>query len=196
MNYLAHARLAGDEPQSVIGNFIGDMVKGRVGDEYPPGVRRGIMMHRRIDAWTDSHERTRECARLVSPPRRRWSRVMIDIFYDHLLAKNWDGYSDESLGDFLDRVYCVILGAKDVLPQPVFDAASAMVSSGWIERYATPEGLAAVFVGVSKRIGRENPLAGAEEELFGNYDEMNRHFGAFFPEVLEYAGSLENLEPE
>lgn len=196
MNYLAHVRLAGDEPQSVIGNFIGDMVKGRVGDEYPPGVRRGIMMHRRIDAWTDSHERTRECARLVSPPRRRWSRVMVDIFYDHLLAKNWDGYSDESLGDFLDRVYGVILGAKDVLPGPVFDAASAMVSSGWIERYATPEGLAAVFVGVSKRIGRENPLAGAEEELFRNYDEMNRHFRAFFPEVLEYAGSLENLEPK
>lgn len=196
MNYLAHVRLAGDEPQSVIGNFIGDMVKGRVGDEYPPGVRRGIMMHRRIDAWTDSHERTRECARLVSPPRRRWSRVMVDIFYDHLLVKNWDGYSDENLGDFLDRVYGVILGAKDVLPGAVFDAASAMVSSGWIERYATPEGLAAVFVGVSKRIGRENPLAGAEEELFCNYDEMNRHFRAFFPEVLEYAGSLENLEPE
>ena len=193
MNYLAHARLAGDEPESVIGNFIGDMVKGRLGDEYPPGVRRGIMMHRRIDAWTDSHERTRECARLVSPRRRRWSRVMVDIFYDHLLARNWDAYSDESLGDFLDRVYGMILGARDVLPEPVATKACAMVASGWIDRYGTREGLAAVFEGVSKRIRRENPLAGAEEELFDNYEEMNRHFRAFFPEAVEYAGSLEKL---
>ena len=191
MNYLAHMRLAGDEPESVVGNFIGDMVKGRPGDEYPPGVRRGIMMHRRIDAWTDSHERTKRSARLVSPLRRRWGRVMVDIFYDHLLARNWDDYSDESFGDFLDRVYGAILGARDVLPEPVAAAAGAMVASGWIERYGTREGLAAVFEGVSKRIRRENPLAGAEEELFANYEEMNRHFGAFFPEAVEYAGSLE-----
>ena len=191
MNYLAHVRLAGDEPESVVGNFIGEMVKGRPGDEYPPGVRRGIMMHRRIDAWTDSHERTKRSARLVSPLRRRWGRVMVDIFYDHLLAKNWDDYSDESFGDFLDRVYGAILGARDMLPEPVATAAGAMVASGWIERYGTREGLAAVFEGVSKRIGRENPLAGAEEELFGNYEEMRRHFEAFFPEAVEYAGSLE-----
>ena len=192
MNYLAHMRLAGDDPECLIGNFLGDFVKGRLpGDCYSPGIRRGIVMHRRIDAWTDSHEITRKCARLISPGRRRWSRVIIDIFYDHLLAVNWERYSDESLRDFLDRAYRIILGASDIFPESAAARITAIIEGGWIEKYRSVSGLGLVFEGMSRRVRRENPLSGSERELVAHYGEMNEHFNRFFPEVLEYARRIE-----
>ena len=192
MNYLAHIRLAGDDPEYLIGNFLGDFVKGRLPEDcYTPGIRRGIMMHRRIDAWTDSHEITRECARLISPERRRWSRVILDIFYDHLLAVNWERYSDESLRDFLDRAYGIILGAADIFPEPGAARINTIIKDGWIEKYRSISGLSVVFQGMSIRVRRKNPLSGSEQELVAHYDEMNEHFNRFFPEILEYAKHLE-----
>lgn len=195
MNYLAHIRLAGDDPECLIGNFLGDFVKGRLTeDRYPPGIKRGIVMHRRIDAWTDSHEITRECSRLISPERRRWSRVILDIFYDHLLAVNWERYSDESLRDFLDRAYGIILGAADIFPEPGAARINTTIKDGWIEKYRSISGLSVVFQGMSIRVRRENPLSGSEQELVAHYDEMNEHFNRFFPEILEYAKHLERVD--
>lgn len=195
MNYLAHIRLAGDDPECMIGNFLGDFVKGRLPEDcYTPGIRRGIMMHRRIDAWTDSHEITRECARLISPERRRWGRVILDIFYDHLLAVNWESYSDESLRDFLDRAYGIILGAADIFPERAAARIITIIEDGWIEKYRSVSGLSVVFEGMSRRVRRKNPLSGSERELVAHYDEMNGHFNRFFPEILEYAKRLEKAD--
>ncbi len=195
MNYLAHIRLAGDDPECLIGNLLGDFVKGRLSEDcYTPGIRRGIMMHRRIDAWTDSHEITRKCARLISPERRRWSRVIIDIFYDHLLAVNWERYSDESLRDFLDRAYDIILGVADIFPERAAARIITIVEDGWIEKYRSVSGLSVVFEGMSRRVRRKNPLSGSEQELVAHYDEMNEHFNRFFPEILEYAKHLEKAD--
>lgn len=192
MNYLAHIRLAGDDPECLIGNFLGDFVKGRLPEDcYTPGIRRGIVMHRRIDAWTDSHELTRKCARLISPERRRWSRVILDIFYDHLLAVNWERYSDESLGDFLDRAYGIILGAADIFPEGSAARIITIIEDGWIEKYRSVSGLSLVFKGMSRRVRRKNPLSGSEQELVAHYDELNEHFNRFFPEIIEYAKCLE-----
>ena len=192
MNYLAHIRLAGDDPECLIGNFLGDFVKGRLPEDcYTPGIRRGIMMHRRIDAWTDSHEITRECVRLISPERRRWGRVILDIFYDHLLAVNWESYSNESLRDFLDRAYGIILGAADIFPERAAARIITIIEDGWIEKYRSVSGLSIVFEGMSRRVRRKNPLSGSERELVAHYDEMNEHFNRFFPEILEYAKHLE-----
>ena len=192
MNYLAHIRLAGDDPECLIGNFLGDFVKGRLLEDcYTPGIRRGIMMHRRIDAWTDSHEITRECARIISPERRRWGRVILDIFYDHLLAVNWESYSDESLRDFLDRAYGIILGAADIFPEHAAARIITIIEDGWMEKYRSVSGLSVVFEGMSRRVRRKNPLSGSERELVAHYDEMNGHFNRFFPEIIEYAKRLE-----
>lgn len=192
MNYLAHIRLAGDDPECLIGNLLGDFVKGRLSEDcYTPGIRRGIVMHRSIDAWTDSHEITRKCARLISPERRRWSRVILDIFYDHLLAVNWERYSDESLRDFLDRAYGIILGAEDIFPERAAARITTIIKDGWIEKYRSVSGLSVVFEGMSRRVRRENPLSGSERELVAHYDEINEHFNRFFPEIIEYAKRLE-----
>ena len=195
MNYLAHIRLAGDDPECLIGNFLGDFVKGSIPEDcYAPGIRRGIVMHRRIDAWTDSHEITRECARLISPERRRWSRVILDIFYDHLLAVNWERYSDESLGDFLDRACGIILGAVDIFPEHATARMITIIEDGWIEKYRSVSGLSVVFERMSRRVRRKNPLSGSEQELVAHYDEMNKHFKRFFPEIIEYAKHLEKAD--
>ncbi len=195
MNYLAHIRLAGDDPECLIGNLLGDFVKGRLTEEhYTPGIRHGIMMHRRIDAWTDSHEITRECARLISPERRRWSRVILDIFFDHLLTVNWEKYSDESLRDFLDRAYGIILGAADTFPEGAGGRIITIIEDGWIEKYRSVSGLGVVFEGMSRRVRRKNPLSGSERELVAHYDELNGHFNRFFPEIIEYAERIEKAD--
>ena len=151
-------------------------------------------MHRSIDAWTDSHEITRKCARLISPERRRWSRVIIDIFYDHLLAVNWERYSDKSLRDFLDRAYAIILGATDIFPEHAAARINTLIEDGWIEKYRSISGLSVVFEGMSRRVRRKNPLSGSEQELVTHYDEINEHFNRFFPEILEYAKHLEKAD--
>ncbi len=195
MNYLAHLRLAGDDPECLTGNFLGDFVKGKLYKGcYTPGIRRGIMMHRRIDAWTDSHKITKECTRLISTGRRRWSRVILDIFYDHLLAVNWEKYSDNNLEDFLEKAYGIILGAADMFPEGKAARIKSIVEGGWIDRYSTISGLSVVFDVMSRRIKRENPLYGSEQELVAHYNELEWNFNQFFPEIIEYARYLEKAD--
>ncbi len=190
MNFLAHLRLAGDDPQCVVGNFLGDFVKGRIDDRYPLRIRCGIEMHRKIDAWTDSHQKVRNCARLISPARKRWSMVIVDILYDYLLTVNWNRYSQESLDQFLERMNSIILPALESFSEHVPKMARRIIEDGWIEKYRSISGLEEAFNALSVRVGRENTLAGAEKELANCYDQMNENFNLFFPEAIAYADSL------
>ncbi|HEY8849554.1 MAG TPA: DUF479 domain-containing protein, partial [Thermoanaerobaculia bacterium] len=103
MNYLAHLFLAGHSAESLIGNLAGDFVKGRLGDQFPPGIRDGIMLHRRVDAFTDTHPAVAAFRRVLIPDHGHYSRVISDVFFDHFLATSWSRYSEESLEAFLDR---------------------------------------------------------------------------------------------
>ena len=106
MNYLAHALLAGDHPADRIGGVIGDFVKGPL-DPLPaglgPGLAAGVMLHRRIDSFADTHPAFLRSRGRVSAARRRVAGVMVDMFYDHFLARHWAHFSDQALGDFTDR---------------------------------------------------------------------------------------------
>ena len=88
MNYLAHIFLAGDSEESLLGNIMGDFVKGSIGDGFHPGIEEGIRTHRKVDVFTDSHEIFKASKKLMSPERRRFAGVIIDLGFDHLLAKN------------------------------------------------------------------------------------------------------------
>src|ERR1051325_10142199 len=104
MNYLAHLFLAEDDPESLLGNLLGDFVKGAKKDDYPDSIRRGIELHRKVDRFTDAHRVVRSSLSLISPARRRFAGVLVDIFYDHLLAKDWQIYSSVPLATFSQKV--------------------------------------------------------------------------------------------
>ena len=116
MNYLSHLFLAEDTEESKIGNLLGDFVKGRLNDDFSPEIINGIKTHRKIDLFTDSHETVRQTKKLISPERRKYSGVLIDIFFDHFLTLQWQIYSDKDFDLFIEDTYKILLKYQDIYP--------------------------------------------------------------------------------
>ena len=194
MNYLAHTYLAGDSEESVVGNMLGDFVKGRIGSEFPPGIADGIRAHRKIDAYTDSHERVLGCKRLVSPERRRFSGIIVDLAFDHLLAVNWRDYSELPLGEFIERTYGILGRNSYLMPQRPRQVLQVMIEEDWLGSYRELEGIGLaldrIAIRLKRKFGRENSLPGAAEEIARNYGALEDNFRVFFPELISFARDL------
>ena len=181
MNYLAHMLCSDETPSSMLGNFLADFVKGDVEGRFQPEVVEGIKHHRRADHFTDTHEAFAASRRLVSPSRRRYAGVIIDVLYDHFLATSWDRYCSTGLDEFVGRIYENLgrLGAGT--PHPVPLIIEKMVAEDWLRSYRTIDGIDLTFRRISQRVLRDNPLSTAGEELKKNYDRLGDHFHSFFP---------------
>ena len=194
MNYLAHIYLAEDTEESLLGNIMGDFVKGPIGGGFHPEIIKGIRTHRKVDVFTDSHEIFRASRRLISPERRRFSGIIMDLAFDHLLARNWASYSDRELSAFIRRTYDVLTRRNDVLPEKFRTVLPRMIEEDWLGSYRTMEGAGTAIDRIAgrlkRRFGRENTLRGAIEEVELNYEELERNFNAFFPELIAFVESL------
>ncbi|MEL7241209.1 MAG: ACP phosphodiesterase [Cyanobacteria bacterium J06573_2] len=188
MNYLAHLFLSDGTPESLIGNLLGDFVKGSVENVYSPGIIKGIHLHRKIDSFTDSHPIFRSSKRLIGIDRRRFSGIMIDVFYDHFLAKNWSNYSSIPLADFTNNVYQEVLqDNKKILPDRLKNIIPDMIAHDWLASYKQFSAIDRAINGLSRRIKRKNNLFGGVEELFFNYQQLQTDFSMFFPELIDYS---------
>ncbi len=186
MNYLAHLFLSHDSPNSMIGNLLGDFVKGNVQGKFPQEVVNGILNHRIIDAYTDSSEVVSASRRLISRSRCRYSGVIIDVVYDFFLSRNWGLYSSASLDEFIEKVYTNLTIHTVQIPQNAQHLIDEMISQDWLRSYGTTEGIDETFKRMSKRMRRENKLDTAVEELQLQYPRLNEHFLRFFPQLLSY----------
>ncbi len=190
MNYLAHLYLAEDSPHAVIGNLLGDFVKGSIGDAYPREIRKGIELHRKVDRFTDSHAVVRASLKLISPQRRRFAGVIVDMFYDHLLAKNWERYSTTPLRVFSQKVYGVLTDNHNLLPERLQHMLPYIIKEDWLTSYreigAIDRALNRLSNRILKRLGRENSLLNAVEEFDANYQQLESDFHSFFPDLIDY----------
>ena len=186
MNYLAHLFLSEGTPESLIGNLLGDFVKGSIKNIYSKEIIKGINLHRKIDSFTDSHPIFRSSKRLISLNRRRFSGMMIDVFYDHFLAKNWSEYSNIALSDFTNRVYQVLQENKSILPERLKNILPDMITNDWLKSYQDSNVIDRAINGISRRIKRKNNLCGGVEELLLNYQQLQADFSLFFPELIDY----------
>ncbi len=186
--------LAGDSEESIVGNMLGDFVKGRIGDEFPPGVAEGIRTHRKVDAFTDSHEMVVRSKRLVSPGRRRFSGIIVDLAFDHILAANWGDYSGVPLEDFVEKTYGVLAANTDLMPPRPRKILEVMIDEDWLGSYGGLEGIGRaldrIAIRLERRFGRGSSLAGAAEEVALNYGALEENFRAFFPELITFVGDL------
>jgi acyl carrier protein phosphodiesterase len=189
MNYLAHGYLADTSEQFLIGSFMGDFVKGQIGNQYSPEIMRGIMFHRKIDIFADRHEITLSSRNLFSQKTRRFAGIILDICYDHFLSKNWADYSDKTLPIFIDQVYDLLHKYREILPQRLKTVLPHMVHQNWLGTYLTLEGVEVTLNRISKRISRKNSLDGAMAEIRLHYDALENNFLAFFPDLVAYAKS-------
>ncbi len=193
MNYLAHLFFAENSQYSILGNLMGDFVKGRNLPFPEKEICDGITLHRAIDKFTDAHPVVQRSKHRISGKRRRFSGIMIDIFYDHFLATCWENYSSI---DFYDQITCwyknLNAETRISLPEQLTRTIHAMSRDDWLSHYKTIEGIASAINGISRRIRFRNQLAGGAEELVTHYDELQEDFHYFFPELIAHVHSLKD----
>ena len=194
MNYLAHALLAGDHPADRIGGVIGDFVKGPL-DPLPaglgPGLAAGVMLHRRIDSFADTHPAFLRSRGRVSAARRRVAGVMVDMFYDHFLARYWAQFSEQALGDFTADTYRMIAAHPEPLPPSFGPVFERMRAHDWLASYRDVAVVALALDRMAElRLRRPNPLAGAGEELLACYAGLEADFFEFLRDALAFARSV------
>lgn len=184
MNFLAHIYLSGNNPRIMVGNFIGDFVKGRYPQEkFEPDIARGIEVHRAIDAFTDTHPVVRKSKLRLRPTYRHYAPVIVDVFYDHFLARYWGNYHPEPLPQFAERTYQTLLLQRDILPEAVKHLLPYMINGNWLVNYGTFEGIQGALTGMSRRTTHVSRMDEAVNDLRRDYDDFRKEFEEFFPEL-------------
>lgn len=186
MNFLFHLYLSGNDPDILTGNFMGDFIKGRVGDDYPPGLKAGIVLHRKIDSFAGQHPLFRQSRERIAPDYGLWRGVLLDLFYDHFLSIDWDLWSTEPLDAYLIRAREMVEGRSAWLPERLRDLVP-VVFDELIPSYREPAGIGRALERMARRVKRANPLAGGERELVRHYAGLRDDFNLLLPEMNAFA---------
>ncbi len=186
MNFLAHAYLSGDDPEVLFGNFVADGIKGTAAQDYPEGIRRGIALHRRIDAFTDTHPIVKQSVARLQPQFRKYAVVIVDIYYDHFLSRNWQNYSDQDLVAFSSTVYKTLIRRYHILPKRTKRILPFMIAQNWLVGYANLHDLNRVFRGMARRARFDSGMEHAVPFLKQHYSEFDEEFKLFFPDLINF----------
>jgi len=189
MNFLAHLYLANDEPERKIGNFIADAIKGSKYEHLPIEIQKGIIHHRAIDTFTDTHTIVKHSKRLLNNRYGHFKGVIIDILYDHYLAKNWSDYSDTSLALFSQDSYQLLADNFDILPDKTQYLLPYMKEQNWLYNYRTIEGISKILWGMNKRTRGISQMDLAKEDLIENYKDFENDFTLFFRDLKTYSNN-------
>jgi acyl carrier protein phosphodiesterase len=186
LNYLAHIYLSGDSVDIMIGNFIGDFVKGKKYLGYPENIGKGIILHRKIDSFTDRHQMTKACKEYLKLKYNMYSGIVVDIFYDHFLATNWKLYSSVPLKDFVVQKYTVLSAYEYFFPEEVKMFFPYFLGTNWLYAYSTFDGLGTVLQNMSSRTSLPDFSTYAIKVLKENYDQLGKNFFTFFSDMISY----------
>jgi acyl carrier protein phosphodiesterase len=186
MNHLAHFHLSSDKRAWLLGGLLGDFVKGPLRGDYPGDWEQGIVLHRRIDSYTDSHPLWAELRGQFAPSYRRYSGIMLDIAADHFLIQHWQQFSDQPLEQFCQHIY-QLLAEPHTLPEQAALLAQRLVEHQSLQSYQDWQGVEKALWHVSQRLRRSNPLADAGPELQRHYPQIEAIFLRFYPQLIAYA---------
>jgi acyl carrier protein phosphodiesterase len=186
MNFLAHIYLSGEDEKLMIGNFIGDYVKGKDYENYPTPIKEGILLHRQIDFFTDCHSQFREAKKLLVEEFGLYSGIIIDLLYDHLLAKNWNNYSDQNLRSFAKKTHAILLSNFFYLPKRVQGFLPILIQNRRLESYATKTGIHKSLDTMSRYTSLPAKADIAINILKGNFQFFEANFEDFFKDIVEF----------
>ncbi len=194
MNFLAHIYLSGKDENLMLGNFIADMVKGRQIEKYSPEVIKGIKLHRKIDEYTDSHRFVSRSKDRIRDKYRHYSGVVVDMFYDHFLARNWEQYSKEPIDTFVQSAYNVLLKNYMMLPKRAKFMLPIMIGSNWLVNYADLNSFTRHMEGLARRTPYNSGMENAVDDLRIHYQGFEKDFTDYFPELINFVKNyLEQL---
>ncbi|MFL0092698.1 ACP phosphodiesterase [Tenacibaculum maritimum] len=186
MNFLAHLYLSANNTNIMVGNFIADHLKGNKFTHYSQEIQQGIKLHRAIDTFTDKHPTVRKSKRRLHPRYRHYDGVIIDIFYDHYLAKNWHLYSAIPLNLYTQSIYHLLQTNTSILPERTQELLPYMISYDWLYNYQFLDGIAKVLNGMNKRTKGRSQMNLAINDLKDLYAEFESDFTLFFKELQEF----------
>jgi acyl carrier protein phosphodiesterase len=185
MNFLFHMLLSGDDDQLLVGNFMGDFVKGRLDDRFPPRIRQGVALHRRIDSFAGRDPHFRQSRLRISAHYGLYRGVLVDLFYDHFLVREWDQWSDEPFKNYLARTRTVVDQHHRSLPERM-QPLIPVIFNELLPSYSEVAGIGRALERMSRRVTRANPLAGGETELTRHYEELYDDFRSFMPAIRKF----------
>lgn len=196
MNFLAHAYLAAPDDALIAGGVIGDWIKGPLeGSTLPRDLLRGVALHRAIDSFADREPAFLRSRARIAASRRRWSGVLVDMYYDHLLAAHWADWHEAPLGDFVGRVYAALDRHADDLQHEVRPVMRLMASEDWLGSYASLAGLADVLARMSRRARQPNPLTDGTADLIACRADFAADFAEFLPAARRFASEWISRAP-
>ena len=195
MNFLAHVYLSGTNDHLKIGNFMADGIHGKNFDEFPIDVQKGIRLHREIDSYTDFHPIFRQSKHRLHERYGHYSGVIIDIFYDHFLAKNFSSYSKVPLEQFVQDFYKVLDENFEILTPRFKSILPILKQENWFLLYATVEGLTHILYMMDRRTKLRSKMQFSIEELVFFYNDFETEFTLFFAEMQIFvARKMNELE--
>ena len=186
MNYLAHIYLSGSNTHHALGNFIADDIKGLEWKKYPIKIQEGILLHRAIDSYTDKHALFKKHVSLLFPIYRHYSRVIVDMYYDHFLACYWKKFHPLPLNSFAENFYTTLENHLPLLPE-VYEKRLPHIRKGnWFLKYASIDGLGQILWQMEQRTRFPSKLSDSISELKLHYSLLESDFLEFFPLLCGY----------
>lgn len=187
MNFLAHLFLTRQHNMLTVGNYLGDFLTNRQVSALPDEVRMGVVLHRKIDEYTDQHPEVKKAVNLLKNAHGRYAAVVLDVVFDHLLAGNWELFSDaQSLREFADQTYAVLLDATPLMPPAIAERTRKMVEADWLVQYATVDGINHTFSKMMERSSQPNCIANGAISMELLKDKINERFLLFFPDIIKF----------
>jgi acyl carrier protein phosphodiesterase len=186
LNYLSHLLFAGTSEDALLGSLLGDFVKGSTKGRFSAAVSDAILLHRKIDSFADAHMVTRRSRSRISPLRRRFAGIIVDVCYDHFLSRHWRDFSMIDLQSFVERVYVVLRKNRDLLPERLSRILPCMISENWLGSYIHLERVGVALDRIAGRLSRGGLFISAVTEIEANYEAMQIDFLAFFPDLAAF----------
>lgn len=187
MNFLAHIYLSFDDPEITMGNFFADHIRGNKYKHLPIRVQKGIKLHREIDTFTDAHPIAKQSSKRLHKNYSHYSRVIVDIFYDHFLAKNWKVYSPTPLKSYVENFYDLLGDHYNILPMATKRMMPYMIADNWLYNYSNLEGISRVLSGMNRRTKNRSKMNFAILDLESHYGDFEQEFTAFFTELITFS---------
>ncbi len=189
MNFLAHFQVSPQIPEAIVGAFLGDFVRGNVDDkvDLSPTIRQSIMLHRRVDGFTDAHPIWQRSASRLAPERRRLAGIIVDVLYDHSLCLHWDKFSTVPLQEFVEFCYESLLSRMQLMEVNARRAVRRMKEHDWLASYHKVEGIDLAFHRLSYRSRVLVGIEKATEDFRAHYDEFEADFLEYYPLLQTFA---------
>lgn len=186
MNLLAHIYLSGSTEEIMIGNFMGDFIKGKAYLNYSENIQKGILLHRKIDHFTDSHAITKHCKTFVSEKYGKYSGIIIDLFFDYFLASQWKKYNASTLKSDIEKVFEVLDRHQQNFPIEMMNWYPKLIQNNWLMLYSTLEGMERIIRGMTVHSSLPDHTDFAISVLKEHENVLSSYFNLFFKDIQAF----------